>query len=80
MEPDWRLEDVFVYQEHQSALATDQYRTHAISGSVKTPKEIRDYFDEISYNKAGSVLRMFKYAVTEENFKQALHLYLVTNQ
>ncbi|CAH1738623.1 aminopeptidase N-like [Aphis gossypii] len=80
VEPDWRLEDVFVYEVHQSALEADQSPTHAISGSVETPAQIKGMFDDISYSKAGAVLRMLQYAVTEEHFKKALNLYLKNNE
>ncbi|XP_022172013.1 aminopeptidase N-like [Myzus persicae] len=80
VEPDWRLEDVFVYEVHQLALSSDQSPMHAISGSVETPAQIRSMFDNISYSKAGAVLRMLQYAVTENNFKRALNLYLTKNK
>lgn len=79
VEPDWRLEDVFVYEVHQVALEFDQSPTHPISGSVKTPAEIRGMFDDISYSKAGAILRMLQYTVTEPNFKEALNFYLNEN-
>jgi len=80
VEPDWRLEDVFVYEVHQLALNADQSPMHAISGSVETPEQIRSMFDDISYSKAGAVLRMLQYVVTEDNFKRALNLYLTKNE
>lgn len=76
VEPAWRLEDVFLYEVHQLALEADQTPTHPISGSVQTPAEIRSMFDDISYEKAGAVLRMLLYTVTEVNFKEALNYYL----
>lgn len=80
MEPDWRLEDTFVYEVHQNALKTDQYPTHPITGSVNTPTQINEMFDDISYDKAGAVLRMLQYTVTEEHFKKALNYYLNKNK
>ncbi|KAL5244502.1 hypothetical protein ACI65C_011912 [Semiaphis heraclei] len=80
VEPDWRLEDVFVYEVHQLALNADQNPMHAISGSVETPAQIRSMFDDISYSKAGAVLRMLQYAVTKDNFKRALNQYLTNNE
>lgn len=71
---------MFVIEVHQRALEYDQKPTHAISGSVKTPGEIKGMFDDISYSKAGAVLRMLQYTVTEKNFKEALHFYLKANQ
>lgn len=80
VEPDWRLEDVFVYEVHQDALEADQYPTHPITGSVSTLAQIKGMFDDISYSKAGAVLRMLQYTVTEDNFKNALNLYLKNNK
>jgi len=74
------LEDVFVYEVHQDALKADQTPTHPISGSVKSPAEIKGMFDDISYSKAGAVLRMLQYAVSERNFKTALNCYLEHNK
>jgi aminopeptidase N len=80
VKPDWRLEEVFVIEVHQVALEYDQKPTHAISGSVNTPDEIRGMFDDISYSKAGAVLRMLQYTVTEKNFEEALNFYLKANR
>lgn len=71
---------MFVYEVHQLALNADQNPTHAISGSVETPAQIRSMFDDISYSKAGAVLRMLQYTVTEDNFKKALNQYLTNNE
>lgn len=79
VEPDWRLEDVFVFEVHQLALEYDQTSTHPISGSVKTPAEISAMFDHISYSKAGAVLRMLQYTINEDNFREALNYYLNNN-
>jgi len=68
-----------VIEVHQVALEYDQTPTHPISGSVKTPAEIKAMFDDISYSKAGAVLRMLQYTVTENYFKAALHDYLEHN-
>lgn len=71
------MEDTFTYEVFQRALGLDQSPTHAMSGrNVKTNDEIHTMFDDIAYIKAGSVLRMFHHAVTEENFKKALNVYL----
>lgn len=75
------MEDVFIYEVHQNALDIDQHpTTHPITGSVKTPIQINEMFDDISYEKAGAVLRMLHYTVTEDNFKKALNFYLNTNK
>ncbi|XP_050432825.1 uncharacterized protein LOC126840878 [Adelges cooleyi] len=76
VEPEWRLEDTFIYEVHQWALEVDQKPTHPISSPVKTLDEIKEMFDSISYSKAGAVLRMIKYIVTEDIFRASLHNYL----
>lgn len=71
---------MFVYEVHQEALEIDQVPMHPITGSVETPTQIKSMFDGISYSKAGAVLRMLQYTVTEKNFKDALNKYLTNNQ
>ncbi|CRL02760.1 CLUMA_CG015821, isoform A [Clunio marinus] len=43
---------------------------------VETPENIRAKFSTISYQKGGSVLRMFQSAITDETFKKGLYYYL----
>jgi aminopeptidase N len=43
---------------------------------VESPREIRSKFDAISYNKGGSVLRMFQVALGVETFTKGLNYYL----
>jgi len=74
------MEELFVVEAFQSSLAYDQTPRHPITTSVKTPEEIENIFDTISYSKAASVLRMLKYLVTEELFKLSLQDYLKKNR
>jgi len=50
--------------------------THPINVKVKTPGEIASIFDEISYNKGGSVLLMIEDFLGKEAFRKGLHAYL----
>lgn len=70
------VEEWFVLESHQVALAHDQVPRHPITLSVNTPKEIKDIFDNIIYDKAASVLRMLRYLMTENLFKLSLRNYL----
>ncbi|XP_050519995.1 uncharacterized protein LOC126893642 [Daktulosphaira vitifoliae] len=78
VEPNWRLEDTFIHEVHQTALKADQNPMHPMNAFVKSPEEIKNMFDVISYQKGGSVLRMIKYIITEKLFREALHKYLLS--
>jgi tricorn protease interacting factor F2/3 len=60
-----------------NALTADQYRsTHPINVNVKSPVEIAQIFDNISYDKGGSVLYMFENYLGKEKFREGLRNYL----
>ncbi|MFG1530347.1 MAG: M1 family metallopeptidase, partial [Thermoplasmata archaeon] len=50
--------------------------THPIRVEVKSPLEIRQVFDGISYGKGASVLRMIEAYLGEAAFRQGVHNYL----
>ncbi|MCL4332869.1 MAG: M1 family metallopeptidase [Candidatus Thermoplasmatota archaeon] len=50
--------------------------THPIESNLKTPEEIMQVFDEISYGKGGAILRMIDSYVGEENFRKGVSAYL----
>lgn len=70
------MEELFVIEAHQGALAFDQTPRHPITASVNTPQEIEDNFDTITYSKAASVLRMLRYLLNENMFRISLQKYL----
>lgn len=76
MKTNWPMEELFVIETHQGALAFDQTPRHPIDASVKTPEEIEENFDTITYSKAASVLRMLRYLLTEKLFRLSLQEYL----
>lgn len=76
MNQDWRLEELFVVEQHQTAMEFDQTPRHPITASVKTSDDIQNIFKEVICNKAAAVLRMLKCIVTEFNFQEPLKLYL----
>ncbi|CAH1723017.1 unnamed protein product [Aphis gossypii] len=77
-EPDWRIGDIFVIEQHQAALVYDHRSRHPITANVQGPDEIQSIFDTITYNKGASVLRMLKHALNDEIFRTSLILYLNT--
>jgi len=78
VEPDWRIGDIFVIEQHQEALVYDHRTRHPITATVKEPNEIHSIFDTITYNKGASVLRMLKHALNDDIFRTSLTLYLNT--
>lgn len=73
------MEQQFVVLELQSILDTDSLEdSHALTHDVDSPEEITDRFDSISYNKGGSVIRMYQHTFGNETFFAALRNYLKT--
>lgn len=77
IEPDWELDNKFVENVHQRALAWDEYNdTHPLTYPLLTPAEIVDGFDTITLDKSAAVLRMLKYMVGYVNFRSSLNKFL----
>ncbi|XP_025419873.1 aminopeptidase N-like, partial [Sipha flava] len=79
-EPNWRIGDMFVIEQHQTALAYDHRPKHPLTASVNTPKEIIEIFDTITYSKGASILRMLKHSLDDDIFRSSLSLYLNNNK
>jgi len=73
---DWDLFGYFLSIETSEAMERDSLFTHPIHVPVKTPEEIEEIFDEISYGKGASILRMIERYVGEENFRKGVSEYL----
>ena len=79
--PEWDLWDQFLKSETSGAMSLDALKTsHPIDVKVNKPSEIREIFDEISYNKGGSVLRMLENFLGEQNFRKGLKNYLTKHK
>lgn len=52
--------------------------SHPLSFDVYSPSQISGIFDNISYNKGASVLRMVQHLMGATNFQSALRSYLKT--
>jgi tricorn protease interacting factor F2/3 len=75
--PEWDYWDQFLISEMTGGLSLDSLKSsHPIDVDVKSPAEVRQIFDEISYNKGGSVLMMLENFISQENFRKGLHSYL----
>ncbi len=77
LEVDYDMFADFLVSETAGALEGDSLvNSHPIEVEVKHPDDISQIFDEISYGKGGSILRMINAFVTDDVFKKGLHLYL----
>ncbi len=75
--PEWDLPLQYFEDTIADALSADEIEsTHPISVDVNTPGEIDEIFDNISYDKGGSVLHMLENAVGEKAFRDGLTDYL----
>ena len=75
--PDWRVWQDFVRTSTSGAMGRDSLtRTHPIMAKVHDPEEIEELFDEISYGKGASILRMIEAYIGSENFKRGVAQYL----
>lgn len=76
-EKNWDLENQFPIEQVQTAMILDaSENTHPMTGNVVTQAEASDIFDNISYNKGSSILRMFRFAMGDDAFRDALRAYL----
>jgi tricorn protease interacting factor F2/3 len=78
--PEWEIMSEFVTDETERGMTGDSLRnTHPIHVDVKNPDEISQIFDEISYSKGGSILRMIEAYVGGEHFRNGVRNYLKDN-
>ncbi|MDP8023520.1 MAG: M1 family metallopeptidase [Nitrososphaeria archaeon] len=75
--PEWDHWEDFVLTETDPALHADSLSTtHPIHVPVNKPEEIEQIFDDISYGKGGSVLRMLEDYIGEKYFESGIKSYL----
>ncbi|MEE8114520.1 MAG: M1 family metallopeptidase, partial [Nitrososphaerales archaeon] len=79
--PGWDLQQQFLNSDTASAFRLDALKTsHSIDVKVNSPSEIAEIFDEISYAKGGSILRMVEGFVGNKAFRDGLRSYLTSNK
>lgn len=77
LHPDWRMWTQFLVDDTSHGLALDGLKSsHPIEVPVHDPAEIREIFDDISYSKGASVLRMMEQFLGEEKFRRGIRSYL----
>ncbi|XP_044004939.1 uncharacterized protein LOC122850036 isoform X2 [Aphidius gifuensis] len=77
IESSWQLESQFIVEQLQKSFETDGLpSSHPMTHDVNTPSEISAIFDDISYAKGASVLRMIEKVIGPELFNKSLTSYL----
>lgn len=75
--PEWQMWTQFVSDDYLAARELDALaNTHPIEVEVHHPAEIEEIFDQISYQKGASVIRMLYHYIGEKAFREGLHNYL----
>jgi puromycin-sensitive aminopeptidase len=75
--PSWDIWTQFAYNDLNIALKLDSLdSTHPIEVKVGHPDEISEIFDEISYSKGSSIIRMLADYLGEKDFRDGLRHYL----
>ncbi len=77
LHPDWYMWANFFMTETAGALNGDSLEnSHPIEVEVRTPDDVAQIFDEISYGKGASILRMIEGYVGPDNFRNGIRKYL----
>ncbi len=79
LHPDWHAWPMFMSLATFHGLALDALRSsHPIEVPVQDPADIQSIFDDISYSKGASVLRMLEQFLGEPSFRRGIRTYLRT--
>ncbi len=78
---DWNLWEDFQREETLSSMRKDGLlTTHPIRVEVKDPDEISEIFDDISYGKGASILRMTEQFIGERKYREGIYQYLKNHE
>ncbi len=80
MFPQWHVWEDFLRTDTSVGMSRDSLQsTHPIEVKINNPKEIDQYFDQISYSKGANIIRMIEAFTGTENFMQGIQSYLKQN-
>ena len=75
--PEWNAWQDFLIDETSPAMSMDSLRnTHPIEADVKSPDDIQQIFDAITYGKGASILRMIEAYTGLDEFRKGVQKYL----
>lgn len=79
--PEWNLWEQFVTDDYFTAQSLDSLASsHPIEAAIDNPEDIRSIFDEISYDKGASVIRMLYDYLGDTAFRDGLRAYIQAHQ
>ncbi|XP_075978540.1 puromycin-sensitive aminopeptidase [Anticarsia gemmatalis] len=79
--PEYDIWTQFVTENYIRALELDCLKnSHPIEVPVGHPSEIDEIFDDISYNKGASVIRMLHRYIGDDDFRKGMNIYLTRHQ
>ncbi|KAI5696817.1 hypothetical protein M8J75_000551 [Diaphorina citri] len=79
--PEYDIWTQFVTDNLVRALELDALKSsHPIEIPVGHPSEVEEIFDDISYNKGASIIRMLQKYIGDSDFRKGMHLYLTRHQ
>ncbi|KAL8604516.1 hypothetical protein ACOMHN_015800 [Nucella lapillus] len=77
MKPDWDMMSQFLITDAQPVMGMDaRVASHPIIMPVNSPNKINEIFDQISYNKGASVIRMLESILGRDKFFKGISIYL----
>ena len=77
LRPSWNCWGDFLGNIGFESMRADQLRaTHPIQAKLNRPSEITEVFDQISYGKGASVIRMIEAFLGEEAFRKGINGYI----
>ncbi len=77
LRPEWDMWAEFLLDETAGALLKDSIpTTHPVETKVNTPEEVEQIFDDISYGKGASILRMIESYLGKDDFRKGISTYL----
>lgn len=74
--PELQFDDYFLEVCFEVIKKDSLNSSHPISNQAKTPTQIQEMFDTISYNKGACILNMLKDFLSEEKFRKGIIHYL----
>ncbi|KAK1345103.1 hypothetical protein QTO34_013810 [Cnephaeus nilssonii] len=74
--PELQFDDYFLEVCFEVIKRDSLNSSHPISNQAKTPTQIQEMFDTISYNKGACILNMLKDFLSEEKFRKGIIHYL----
>jgi puromycin-sensitive aminopeptidase len=78
--PEWELWKDYVWDRIQGMNVDSLHSTRTIHSTVKSPQEIHEMFDAITYDKGSAVLRMLERHVGEPVFQKGVQQYMKAHQ